>query len=250
MTRTLAKSLAWAADGAAHLRGTMQRMGDDAFAAPSGLPDWTRGHLLTHLARNADALVNLLDWARTGTRTPAYPSRAQRDADIESGAKRSPAEIRADFIRSSDRLAAVVREMPAQAWSAVVEGPRGDPMPASEILWLRAREVWIHAVDLDTGATFSDLPRPMLHELLTDATQSMAARADFPRLLLVPTDEQRTWSVGEGRPENGGEDGGEDEVTEVRGPEAELAAWLLGRSKGRSLRTAQGKRPTTLPAWI
>jgi maleylpyruvate isomerase len=241
VTRTLAQSLAWAADGAAHLRGMMMRMGDDAFAAPSGLPDWTRAHVLSHMARNADALVNLLDWARTGRRTPAYASRAQRDADIATGAKRSPAEIRDDVITSSDRLAAVVRAMPAQAWSATIEGPKGDPMPAEEILWLRAKEVWIHAVDLDAGASFTDLPRPMLHELLTDATQTMAARPDFPRLRLVPTDEQRTWSVGD-------DEGGD--VTEVRGPVAELAAWLLGRSKGRSLRTAQGARPTGLPAWM
>ena len=54
MTRTVAQSLAWAADGAAHLRGMMQRMGDDAFAAPSRLPDWSRAHVLTHVARNAD----------------------------------------------------------------------------------------------------------------------------------------------------------------------------------------------------
>ena len=83
----------------------------------------------------------------------------------------------------------------------------------------------------------------MLHALLVDATQTMAARPDFPRLRLVPTDEQRTWSVGEG--------GADEDVTEVRGPVAELAAWLLGRSKGRSLRTAQGTRPPkALPAWI
>ena len=239
MTRTVAQSLAWAADGAAHLRGMMMRMGDDAFAAPSGLPDWTRAHVLTHVARNADAMANLVDWARTGTPTPAYASREQRDADIATGAKRSPAEIRADVIASSDRLAALVRDMPAHAWSATVLNTRGVEMPASDVLWFRAREVWIHAVDLDAGASFADLPRPMLHELLTDVTATFAARPDFPRLVLVPGDEQRTWAVGEG-----------PDAIEVHGPVAELAAWLLGRSKGRGLRTAQGMRPPALPAWI
>ena len=54
MTPTIA---AWPGprDGAAHLRGLMTRMGDDAFAEPSRLPGWTRAHVLTHLARNADA---------------------------------------------------------------------------------------------------------------------------------------------------------------------------------------------------
>ena len=241
MTRTFAQSLAWAADGAAHLRGMMMRMGDDAFAAPSALPDWTRAHVLTHVARNADALGNLIQWARTGTPTPAYASREQRDADIATGAKRAPAEIRADVLASSDRLAAVVRDTPAQAWSATVQSPKGEPIPAADILWWRAREVWIHAVDLDAGASFSDLPRPMLHELLTDAAETFAARPDFPRLLLRPSDESRTWAVGEAEGEG---------TIEVRGPVAELAAWLLGRSKGRDLRTAEGKRPPKLPDWI
>jgi len=38
VTRTPAHALAWAEDGAAHLRGLMTQMGDDAFRAPSGLP--------------------------------------------------------------------------------------------------------------------------------------------------------------------------------------------------------------------
>jgi maleylpyruvate isomerase len=238
VTPTVEQALPWAADGAAHLRGMMTRMGDDAFAKPSSLPDWSRAHVLTHVARNADALVNLLTWARTGVPTPAYASMEQRDADIEAGAKRPAAEIRADLVASSDRLAAAVRKMPAEAWSEHVDF-RGRKILASDILWLRAREVWIHAVDLDAGASFSDLPRPMLRELLTDAAATLGARPDFPRLLLAPADETRTWTVGEGA-----------EPLEVRGPAAELAAWLLGRSKGRDLRTAEGKRPPALPSWM
>ena len=101
MSPTVAQSLAWAADGAAHLRGMMTRMGDDAFFKPSGLPGWTRAHVLTHVARNADAMVNLVTWARTGVQTPAYVSRDARDADIETGAGRTPAEIRDDLVSSS-----------------------------------------------------------------------------------------------------------------------------------------------------
>ena len=59
----------------------------------------TRAHVLTHVARNADAMANLIQWARTGTPTPAYASREQRDADIAAGAKRSPADIRANESR-------------------------------------------------------------------------------------------------------------------------------------------------------
>ena len=113
-------SLAWAADGAAHLRGLMTRLGDDAFRAPSLLPGWSRAHVLTHLARNADAMINLLLWARTGVVTPAYASAEARVADIEKGAVRTPSEIRDDVIASSDRLApscVTSRRRPGRRWS-------------------------------------------------------------------------------------------------------------------------------------
>src|ERR1041384_868904 len=65
--------------------------------APTALPGWTRAHVLSHLARNADALVNLLTWARTGIEHPMYASKADRDADIEEGAQRLVQVIKEDL---------------------------------------------------------------------------------------------------------------------------------------------------------
>jgi maleylpyruvate isomerase len=237
-SRSLAHTLAWAGDGAAHLRGLMTRMGEDAFAAPSALPGWSRAHVLTHVARNADALINLLTWARTGVRTPAYASREQRDADIEAGARRAPAEIRSDVIESSDRLARVVRAMPESAWSAHVQNAQGRDLVAIDIPWLRAREMWIHAVDLDVGASFADMPAPMVTALLTDVTAAMGEKPDCPALRLVAPD-GTTWNVGDPAV-----------ATSVSGPAPGLAAWVLGRSKGRDLRTADHSPLPALPRWL
>jgi maleylpyruvate isomerase len=239
MVRKLTDTLAWTGDGAAHLRGLMMRMGDDAFAAPSGLAGWTRAHLLTHVARNADAMVNLLTWARTGIVTPAYADDRQRDADIETGARRAPAEIRTDVISASDRLAQAVREMPDRAWAARVTNRQGVKIPATEIPWARAREMWIHAVDLDVGATFADIPPPMLAELITDVVGTLGTRPDCLSLRLIATDQNRTWMLGDGA-----------DPDDVRGPAAGLAAWLVGRSKGRDLRTVDGARPPAPPRWL
>lgn len=242
MTRTVEESLAWAGDGAAHLRGLMSRMGDDAFAAGSGLPGWSRAHVLTHVARNADGMINLLTWARTGVRTPAYPSVEARDADIDAGALRPPAEIREDVVDSSDRLAQAVRAMPEQAWSAHVENVQGVEIPATEIPWVRARTTWIHAVDLDVGASFADLPAPMLVELMADVVRVVGAREDCPPLRLVATDVDRTWTLGDADGAAGAD--------EVRGPASSLAAWALGRSRGKDLRGADGRKPPVLPRWL
>lgn len=238
MSRSLAETLAWAGDGAAHLRGLMSRMGDDAFRAPSGLPGWSRAHVLTHIARNADGMVNLLTWARTGVETPAYASAEARDAAIEEGATRAPAAIRDDVIASSDRLAVAVREMTEQAWTAHVRNVQGVEIPAADIPWIRAREMWIHAVDLDVGASLSDLPVPMLVEVVTDVVRVVGAKPDCPPLRLATTDADRSWVLGDGS------------GPEVHGPAASLAGWALGRSRGRDLRTSEGKKPPVLPRWL
>jgi maleylpyruvate isomerase len=232
-------SRAWAADGAAHLRGLMTRLGDDAFAAPSALPGWTRAHVLTHVASNADAMINLLTWARTGVETPAYADDAQRAADIEAGARRTPAEIRADVEETSDRLAKVAKAMPAQAWSATVRNRQGVAIPAAEVLWMRATEMWVHAVDLDAGASFADMPLPMAVELLDRLVRDMAGRPGVPSMRLVADDDAREWTVGEGS----------GEVVEVHGPVTELVSWLCGRGCSRRVRTGDGSRPPQLPAW-
>ncbi|GAA4542793.1 maleylpyruvate isomerase family mycothiol-dependent enzyme [Pseudonocardia xishanensis] len=241
MTRTLALSLAWAGDGAAHLRGLMDRMGDDAFAAPSALPGWTRAHVLSHVARNADALMNLLHWARTGEETPAYASREARDADIAAGAARPPAAIREDVVSTSDTLAQVVKAMPEDAWRATIRNSQGVEVPATEIAWMRAREMWIHSVDLDVGASFEDFPQPMLCELVGDVAAMLSAREGVPAVRLVAADRSRVWSIGEGG-------------VSVEAPVADLAEWVSGRGRSRRVRarTAEGERAEVpeLPRWL
>ncbi|WP_308257847.1 maleylpyruvate isomerase family mycothiol-dependent enzyme [Pseudonocardia lacus] len=267
MSRTLTTTLAWAGDGAAHLRGLMMRMADAAFAAPSLLPGWSRAHVLTHVARNADAMINLLDWARTGVPSPAYASREQRDHDIEVGARRDPSAIRDDVVHSSDRLAVAVRAMPQEAWQARVGGQGGRSFPASDIPWMRAREMWVHSVDLDVGASLADAPAPMLVAVLDDAATTIGASPQCPPLALVATDLDRRWTLGgagAGSARNStGESGGSelsaavehipaDDVrrVEVRGTAVELATWLLGRSAGRELRAGDGSRLPAPPRWM
>ncbi len=238
MTRSIEETLAWAGDGAAHLRGLMSRMGDDAFSAPSALPGWSRAHVLSHLARNADGMINLLAWARTGVPTPAYASVDARNADIDAGAVRPPEEIREDVVDSSDRLARVVQAMPEHAWAAMIRNVQGVEIPATDVPWIRAREMWIHAVDLDIGASLADLPAPMLAELITDVVRVVGNREGCPPLRLHAIDTDRTWTLGDGS------------GPEVRGPTASLAAWALGRSRGKDLRGVDGTKPPVLPRWL
>lgn len=228
-------TLAWMREGTARCRALAAELTDRQVGEACGLPGWTRGHLLTHLARNADALVNLLTWARTGVPTPAYASPAQRAADIEAGAGRGAAQLREDLAASGERLAAAIAAMRPDDWDARVESGQGRELPARQVPWLRTREVWVHAVDLATGTTVADLPGDLVDAMLDDVTTAFAARGDCPPLRLAPADRDRIWQV----------TGPGDDLA-ISGDAADLVGWLIGRTGPERL---TGPVPQ-LPAWL
>ena len=90
---------------AAHTRllTTARQVTDEQVRSPSLLPGWTIGHVLTHLARNADGHTRRLEGALRGEDVPRYPGGTpQRDRDIDEGAPRPAADIFAD-LESSQR---------------------------------------------------------------------------------------------------------------------------------------------------
>ncbi|HTF12608.1 MAG TPA: maleylpyruvate isomerase N-terminal domain-containing protein, partial [Asanoa sp.] len=104
-----------------------------AVAAPSALPGWTRGHVLAHVARNADGLRNLLTWARTGVVTPQYAP-GQREADIAAQAGRPAAVHLADIRESAQAYAAAADALTPQQWSTILDIP-GQPQAAVFGVW-------------------------------------------------------------------------------------------------------------------
>src|SRR5580704_17394201 len=82
------------------LAATTANISEAQAREPSLLPGWTRGHVLIHIARNADSLRNLLIWAGTGVETPQYSSLEEREAGITAGADKPAADLRADIAES------------------------------------------------------------------------------------------------------------------------------------------------------
>ena len=80
--------------------------------APSLLPGWTRAHVLAHVARNADAMRNILVGVRTGQDRPGYTSAGSREAGIEQDAGRPARELTADLADSAMALRTVARQLP------------------------------------------------------------------------------------------------------------------------------------------
>ncbi len=119
--------------------------------APSLLPGWTRAHVLAHLARNADAMRNLLAGVRTGQDRPAYASAEARQAAIEQGAGLRADELMADLAASAMALRTVARQLPGEGWRVPVRILDSAPFPAAELLTRRLVEVELHHCDLGAG---------------------------------------------------------------------------------------------------
>src|ERR1700733_3762843 len=187
------QTLTWMHDGTERLRGQLAALPDEALGGPTELPGWNRRYLFSHVAANADALCNLLYWARTGEERRMYASSRARDEGIAAGALLSAAELRARFDSATAALAADFDAMTDEAWDAKVITAQGLTRSASEIPWMRDREVYIHAVDLGAGSTFADLPDGFLTALLDDVTTRRSSMGGGPALLAAATDTGHTW---------------------------------------------------------
>lgn len=223
-----------------HFLASAARLDDDTVRQPSLLPGWSRGHVLAHVARNADGLVNLLTWARTGVESMPYASRATRDDDIESGSGRPLAEHLQDLQDSAARFAAAVAEVPADRWDVPVRWNDTTERPARAVLAARLREVEIHHVDLGLDHTPAHWHEDFSAHVLDGATRVMTAAGDAPAARLHAVDTDRTWELG-----------APDESSPlVAGPQAALLAWLIGRSSGDGLTVEpDGATLPTPPSW-
>jgi maleylpyruvate isomerase len=136
---------------------------DDQAREPSVLPGWSRGHVLTHLARNADGIRNMVDGAIAGEKREMYPGGAdRRAADIEAGADRPASELVADFAAASASLGDAWERMPDDAWDRLGVTIAYGPTKVRTMVWGRRRELLVHLVDLDLGVSPADLPDDFL----------------------------------------------------------------------------------------
>jgi maleylpyruvate isomerase len=145
---------------AAHARllAAVAGLTDEQVRSPSRLPGWTIGHLLTHLARNADGHARRLDGALRGQDVPRYAGgAAQRDSEIEAGAPRPAADIVADLDASRLRLEQAWERSAAAGWPHA-ELLGDDHWPTTQSPVRRLREVEMHHVDLGLGYQPSGWP--------------------------------------------------------------------------------------------
>ncbi|MFD4662635.1 maleylpyruvate isomerase family mycothiol-dependent enzyme [Streptomyces halstedii] len=234
MSRTFEDARRWARLGTA-LFVQAADLGDAALEEPSTLPAWTRKHLVAHVAANADALGNLVHWAATGEPTPMYSSPGERAAGIDRGAGMPAAELTAWLRRSAEELATSTAGLGDERWHSPVVTAQGRTVPATELPWMRSREVCVHAIDLGTGLTFADLPAGFLAALCDDVV-AKRAKERGPALVLAAGTGHRWELPGEGEP------------TVLAAPLHEITGYLTGR--GHALTAPGGGPAPVLAPWL
>jgi maleylpyruvate isomerase len=217
----------------------IDELDDAGLFLPTALAGWTRGHVVSHLARNADGLVNLLHWARTGIESPMYASPADREAAIAEGANRLARVQQEDMRAADERFFMATEVMTESDWEAHVLNGQGLTIGVSLVPWMRLTELLVHLVDLDIGHGFDDVVELAGEqtELLIDYVVSRYDdRPGVPAVRLavdLPSGDQHTWLLGD-----------TGDPRDVRSAAAPTLAWLTGRSD------PVAEAMPALPAWL
>ncbi len=210
------------------LLGDTIQIDESAWQSPSLLAGWTRAHVATHLARNADAHRRLVEGALTGVPAPTYDERTGRE-EIERGSERTGLELQIDLDTSTQRLAAAFDRVPDDRWDVHVNCA-GASRPLRLLPLIRLNEVVMHHVDLDRGFTLDAAPAEATAWLLRWCIlRTQECRIDSFRIVL-PDDSTAT--VG-GVP-----------TRVVTGSPLALLGWLSGRGSAEEVTGAAG---ITLP---
>ncbi|MFD4525375.1 maleylpyruvate isomerase family mycothiol-dependent enzyme [Streptomyces sp. NPDC058470] len=222
------RDLASVRDATERLLTAAAKLDNASVAEPTRLPGWSRGHLLAHIARNADALVNVL------AGRPMYASGDARDSDIERDAPR-PLNVQLTDVRESGARFQETGAAPAD-WSRTVELRNGVTDSASRVPFRRWVEVELHHVDLGIGYELEDVSEEFTRREIDFLAERFRGHPDVPAFL-VKEDDGRL--IPSGRRE-------EEPIT-VTGRPADLLGWFAGRREGAALTTDGGPLPVLPP---
>jgi len=230
--------------GTAFFARKLNELSDADLDGDSLLPGWSRRHVIAHVGYNARAIARLVGWAATGVEDPMYPSTEVRDHEIVFGATLSPIALRHLFDHSAVHLNVEWRDLATPAWHHLVRTIQGREVPATETVWMRSREIWVHAVDLDNGAALRDLPVSVLERLLADITGAWHARGTDTNLVCRVTDQPQILASG---------DMNASSPLEISGRLADVVSWATGRGPAGVMAYRSGEAVASVPSaprWI
>lgn len=215
----------WKTEATQRLLGYTIALTEEAWHEPSLLPGWSRAHVATHLARNADYVRGIIEAVTAGRPQPSHPDPEQVKKELETGADRSGLELQIDLDSSAGALQTAIEGVTDWTPPVRIDGAR---LPLSAVPLMRLHEVYLHHIDLDCGFTADGVFPAAAAWLLRWALFRLRA-AQLPTIDLQT--ESLTDVIGDG-----------DERLRVQGTDARVWAWLTGRSGPEVVEGADGVR--------
>jgi maleylpyruvate isomerase len=208
------------------LLGDTIAISDADWRQSTALPGWTRAHIASHLARNADATRRALEDHLDGRDHVPAPTGVLAIRELETGSRRSPLDLQIDLDTSAGRLNSAFDRVEEGAWESRIIGA---DLALGDLLLARYNEVVLHHIDLDCGYGFSDLD-PVAADVLLgwNVRRLGASRLGRTSVELVTETGNRLLA---GEPER--------PPVRVTGTAAALLGWLTGRLDRRSVDGAE-----------
>lgn len=237
------------------LLADVQGLTDEEIRQPSRLAEWTRGHVVGHLAAHARGLIRVTDAAERGELADPYPGGAEaRAREIVAAARRPAAELIDDLSESVTALDRRWCALDDDVWLRSTRSSGGERPLGAGVL-SRWTEVEVHHADLGLGYGPADWPQDYVAAVLPGVVSGLPRRATTPPAdtwLLRCADTGESWLV------QGGDDSkvvpGDAEARHVVAAERhELLAWLLGRTPGHAgwvREPAEASAALALPRWF
>lgn len=221
----------------AALLATVDAMSAEDLAAPSQLSGWSRGHVLAHIAGNAEGLGRRARSVIDGVPRSMYESPETRDGDIECRSTRSIAQHRLALAATHDDLVSDFAGLLEGSLDDELELRGGLMIRIGDFPLLRLQEVSIHHADLGVdGYTWRDWPNELPAWVLPRATRMFSARGEFP-VAWIEVDGERLAISG-------------DDGPGLVGSAREMLAWIIGRAPGEGLTPVGIAAVPVAPKWI
>ena len=193
-------------DATVRFLAALDGLTDADVAKPSLCEGWTVGHVLNHVARNADSHVRRAEAALRGEVIQQYAGGLEgRAAEIDAGAARPAAELVEDVRSSAAAVDAAWAKVPTMAWATRSADAKGLERALFELPSRRWQEMEVHVIDLGIGPTYLDWPEEFVVEWLPRTRERLWRDAATP-----------------------------SSVAALEDPRAELA-WLYGRLRGEDI---------------
>jgi maleylpyruvate isomerase len=203
---------------------TLEGLTDGLARRPSLLPNWTVGHVLTHIARNADSHTRMIEAAQRGEAVTQYAGgQPEREAAIAAGQGRPAAELAADVKAAQQRLETAWSATSDEVWSTGLRRVASGFNTLTWAVFQRWREAEVHFADLGLSelggpASWEDLSSAYVEAELDEQIPSLHRRVPegMAVLLLCGGRPSRVYGTGE-------------KVIQVRGSAGRTLQYLMGR---------------------